>query len=108
MEKETEAGKGYIIGSRRQHSSPDLLDNQYPWLLPNFIGNISRLFAGHCPNCFNTDSQLTPAVALCRQRLCFVFVKNKVPAAGFLLAEGKMVRTAGEEKERDNYYFRQL
>lgn len=105
MEKETESGKGYILGSRRQHLSPDPLDNQYPWLLPNFVGGISRLFAGHCPSCFNTNSHLTHAVTLCRQRLCFTFVKDQLLTAQFLLMERKMVRAAGEEKRERKLLF---
>lgn len=84
---------------------PDPLDNQYPWLLPNFVGDISRLFAGHCPNCFNTNSHLTRAVTLRRQRLCFTFVKDQLLTAQFLLMERKMVRAAGEEKRERKLLF---
>lgn len=84
---------------------PDPLDNQYPWLLPNFVGDISRLFAGHCPNCFNTNSHLTRAVTLCRQRLCFTFVKDQLLTAQSLLTERKMVRAAGEEKRERKLLF---
>lgn len=80
---------------------PDPLDNQYPWLFPNFVGDISRLFAGHCPNCFNTNSHLTRAVTLLRQRLFYVCERptpySTIPTYGTEDGEGCW---RGEKREK--------